>query len=556
MEGSVQAAVTEAEWDAERVRSRRIALISSGLGFLLVPSLGWFALLLADATSSGVAYYPVTVAWMAVLYAPSTWLIVHASMKQQRKSDDIVGALTRQNAYQATHDALTGLPNRLYFSRALDRELANAKQVGGWVAVALFDLDRFKEVNDTFGHDIGDELLDQIGPRMSQLLVEGELLARLGGDEFVMLISGTHPGPQARIEQQKKVTQAREALAAPFTLGDVALTVEASVGLASYPDDGDTGQMLLQRADIAMYQAKNNHQEIAVYDRALDGHTPRKLRLLGDLRQAIDRGELVVYYQPLVNIATMHASGAEALVRWNHPIEGLLMPADFLPLAESSGLIHELTRHVLTCAVRDAKAWQAGGHPLVVSVNISARCLIDTKLPDAVAAALAAAGLPARLLKLEITESAIIADPIRAQHIINQLHRLGVALSIDDFGTGYTSLAYLRDLPIHELKIDRSFVTRILHEDKDAIIVRTAIDLAQRLGLESVAEGVDDPAILVALAAMGCTTAQGYALSVPLPVHHITPWVQRWNHDHSPAPQRHIHRPRSADPASENALLG
>jgi diguanylate cyclase (GGDEF)-like protein len=445
----------------------------------------------------------------------------------------------RRNAHQVTHDALTGLPNRLQFARALDQELVAVRQAGGSVGVVLLDLDRFKEVNDTLGHQIGDRLLQQVGPRLGEVLGTGEVMARLGGDEFALLITARTSGEEAVAEQRAVVHRVLAAFDAPFVIDDITLAVEATAGLASYPQHGDTGEVLLQRADIAMYLAKGNHESVAVYDRTLDSHNRRKLMLLADLRQAVDREELVLHYQPLIDIATHRVRGVEALVRWRYRDEGLLPPADFVQLAESSGFIHELTRYVLTRAVRDAKGWAEAGLALTVSVNISARCLLDSGLPEAVASTLAAVGLPAQLVTLEITESAIIADPFRAQDVINRLHTLGVALSIDDFGTGYTSLAYLRDLPIQELKIDRSFITRMLHSPKDAVIVRTVIELAQRLGLECVGEGVEDAAVLSALDALGCSTAQGYHLSKPLPEYDLGRWIDAWNstHHHVPSPR-------------------
>jgi EAL domain-containing protein (putative c-di-GMP-specific phosphodiesterase class I) len=257
----------------------------------------------------------------------------------------------------------------------------------------------------------------------------------------------------------------------------------------------------------------------------LDGHSPRKLTLLAQLRQAVARDELVLHYQPLIELATGAVAGMEALVRWEHPDEGLLPPSDFLPLAESSGFIHELTSHVLGLACRQARQWQQQGYDLVVSVNLSARCLIDSTLPSTVREVLQASELPARLLKFEVTESAIIADPFRAEDIVRQLHALGVLLSIDDFGTGYTSFGYLRDLPVQELKIDRSFVGRMLDAPRDAAIVRTGIELAERLGLRSMAEGVEDARTSAALEELGCVGAQGYHFGKPMSAAVVSAWL-------------------------------
>jgi diguanylate cyclase (GGDEF)-like protein len=455
-------------------------------------------------------------------------LVVGASRKLTRQS--------RLNAHLATHDGLTGLPNRFHFAELLADQLGAAQTHGGSVGVMLLDLDRFKEINDTLGHHYGDLLLQQIGPRIRSVLRDDEVLARLGGDEFALLIPSDLRGGAVLDGYRNLARRLLAALHEPFVIDEIALAVEASAGLAVSPGHGTTGQVLLQRADIAMYVAKANHEDLTVYDRALDDHNPRRLRLLSQLRNAVDHGELVLHYQPLVDIASNQVRGAEALVRWQHPDEGLLPPSEFLPLAEGSGFIHELTRHVLQTACTQAKAWQQAGRPIVVSVNISARCLLDSALPDDIGAALHDVGLPARLLKLEITESAIMTDPVRAKLIINRLHEMGLALSIDDFGTGYTSLSYLRDLPIRELKIDRSFVMRMLHEHNDAVIVQTGTELAHRLGLTSVAEGIEDAGTLTALTALGCTTAQGYHLARPMPVDRFNTWLDQWNHDHLALP--------------------
>jgi diguanylate cyclase (GGDEF)-like protein len=461
-----------------------------------------------------------------LLIATFVWLRRLSSREQKRQAT--------RNTHQATHDALTGLPNRLQFTRMLDQTTTAAKHTGGSVGVILLDLDRFREVNNALGHHTGDQLLQQIGPRLGEVLTSGDVLARLGDDRFAVMIASASAGDLALRELRAAASRLQSALALPFIVDDVALAVEATAGLATYPESGDTGQLLLQHADIAMNQAKSHHDAVAVYDPALDGHILGKLRLLADLRQATARDELVLHYQPLMEIATSRITGVEALARWQHPTEGLVQPAVFLPLAESTGFIHELTRWVLTRAAKDAKAWADAGEPLVVSVNLSARCLIDTNLPQQVKLILASVGLPSNLLKLEITESAIIADPVRAEDVINRLHDLGVGLSIDDFGTGYTSLAYLRDLPVQEIKIDQSFVAHMLVRQKDMVIVQAAVELAQRLGLDSVAEGIDDPALLCVLADMGCTTGQGYYLCRPLLSSALVPWLTSWKLSHSP----------------------
>jgi predicted signal transduction protein with EAL and GGDEF domain len=361
-------------------------------------------------------------------------------------------------------------------------------------------------------------------------------MARLGGDEFALLLSTDTVGPQALAHTTSVTRRILTALQAPFRIEQVSLTVEASAGIAMSPQHGSTGEVLLQRADIAMYTAKSQHVDVAVYDRALDCNNPRRLSLLGQLRSAIATSELIVHYQPLVDIASGEVRGAEALVRWQHPSEGMLPPLEFIPLAESSGLIHELTRYVLESACRQAGDWRDAGAPLVISVNISARCLLDVTLPETVAEALARAGLPASLLKLELTESAIVSDPVRAQQVIARLHALGVSLSVDDFGSGYTSLAYLRDLPVQELKVDGAFVMRMRTDHRDAAIVRTVVELAARLGMQSVAEGIEDAETLIAVGAMGCTTAQGYHISRPMDAEKMLPWLAARNADRGSLP--------------------
>ncbi len=479
--------------------------------------------------------------WVTSLTVGVGALLILVFARSRRRFVGQATAQDRLSTHRTVHDTLTGLPNRTFFSGALDAQVALARSQGGSVGVVLLDLDRFKEINDTLGHFCGDRLLQQIGSRIRPVLATHEVLARLGSDEFAVLLCTNARGSHAVAEMQAVARRALTALHDPFDVDGVALSIEASAGIAVFPDHCDTGASLLQRADIAMYVAKRKHTDVIVYDPALDHADPHKLAVLARLRTAVDRGELVLHYQPLVDIGTNAVRGAEALVRWQNPEEGLMQPAEFIPLAEGSGFIHVLTRHVLRLACLQAEEWRRAGKPLVISVNISARCLLDITLPDAVAATLCEAGLPASLLKLEITESAIISDPRRAQDILNRLHSLGVALSLDDFGTGFSSLAYLRHLPVQELKIDRSFVKGMLTDLKDAIIVRTGAELAARLGLESVAEGVEDEDTLIALGALGCTVAQGYHLGRPMPSAAFEQWRASWAVTH-PSPRGHVRR--------------
>ncbi|MEP6464165.1 MAG: GGDEF domain-containing phosphodiesterase, partial [Frankiaceae bacterium] len=316
----------------------------------------------------------------------------------------------------------------------------------------------------------------------------------------------------------------RAAFETPFHVDGIALDVEASVGVVLSGEHGDDTATLLQRADIAMYVAKTQNLGVAAYDLSIDGHSPAKLALLGELRRGLDRGELILHYQPKVNISTGKVTGAEALVRWQHPDGGLIFPDDFVPLAEHTGLIGPLTSYVLDAALTQARSWLDAGHPLTISVNLSARDLLDEHLPEQVSDLLTAHGVPSRLLELEVTESAIMTEPVRAQRLLERLAALGIRISIDDFGAGYTSLAHLKTLPVSELKIDRSFILTMNRDRSNALIVRSVIDLGHNLGLSIVAEGVETEEALTALASFGCDTAQGYHLSRPISADVFSTW--------------------------------
>ena len=423
--------------------------------------------------------------------------------------------------YRASHDALTDLPNRTLFTDHVREAVAAAGIAGG--AVLIIDLDRFKEVNDTLGHQHGDLLLQQVGPHFAQALGEGALIARLGGDEFAVLLSDVD-GPAGA------VTVARElltALESPFVVEGLAIEMGASIGIACFPEHGDSPDSLLQRADIALYQAKDARSGFGVYSPERDDHSPGRLALAGELRRALARGELVVFYQPKADIQTGRVSGAEALVRWEHPQRGLLVPERFISLAEHTGMIRPLTYHVLRSALTQSRAWLDMGYELVISVNVSAGNLLDPDLPGNVKALLEETDVAPAQLELELTESTIMADPERTLQVLKELRALGIGLSIDDFGTGYSSLAYLRDLPVTELKIDRSFIQGMTADSPNATIVRSTIDLGRNLGLTVVAEGVDTQGVWDHLNDLGCGLAQGYFLSEPMPADRLTNWLRR-----------------------------
>ncbi len=431
----------------------------------------------------------------------------------------------RQLAHQARHDILTGLPNRGYFYDRTTQVLEIAAAEGTRCAVMLFDLDRFKEINDTMGHRYGDEVLIEVGPRVRSVLRDGDVLARLGGDEFCVLL----PGVGADNDPVRVAERIIETLEEPIEVDGVNLGIEASCGISLSPEDGDSADLLLQRADLAMYVAKESQQNVVVYSDDLNSATPASLTLLGDLRNAMNREEFVLHYQPKADMTTLEVRGAEALIRWCHPTRGLLMPDQFIPEAERTGLIEPMTTWVLDAALRQCREWAdragaRGEEGLSVAVNLSTRSLLDASLPATVAAALARWQVPAHLLELEITETIIMTDPKRARRVLTDLAGMGLTLSIDDFGTGYSSLAKLRELPVTQLKIDREFVMDMGNDVDDAVIVRSVIDLAANLGLQTVAEGVEDAATWEQLTALGCDSAQGYFLARPMDAERFDQW--------------------------------
>ncbi|HEX4018038.1 MAG TPA: EAL domain-containing protein [Frankiaceae bacterium] len=441
-------------------------------------------------------------------------LVTRASRRLREQAD--------RNHNLANHDPLTGLPNRELLRRRTLAAIRRSNRTGRRVALLLLDLDRFKEINDTLGHHHGDLLLQEIGPRLASVMREGDCIARLGGDEFVVLL----PDVADAVHAQTLGRRIRAELAAPFVLEGVSLDVEASVGIAVTPEHGTDFSTLLQHADVAMYVAKKAHLGLSVYDRVLDDHSPLRLALISELRAALaDPGQFVLHYQPKLDMKTGKLSGFEALVRWQHPERGLLVPDEFIPDAERTGMIRTLTDLVLSEAVRQVNVWKQAGVKLPVAVNLSTRCLLDPQFPDDVGALLDAHGVAGSELVLEITESAIMADPERAHEILSRLVALGVGISIDDFGTGYSSMAHLKRLPIDQIKIDKSFVIDLVDNPNDAAIVRSMVDLARGLGLGVVAEGVETAETWNHLQDLGCTSAQGFYLSRPLPADDVLPWV-------------------------------
>jgi diguanylate cyclase (GGDEF)-like protein len=429
--------------------------------------------------------------------------------------------LSAEKEHQAMHDALTDLPNRLQFSEVIERRFENAKSKSTHGAVLLIDLDRFKEVNDTLGHQTGDALLCQIGPRIQPVLPDGGVISRLGGDEFAVMI------PDVGADEAHRVGVAiADALEPPFRLDDFNLEVQASIGIAMFPEHGTSADLLIKHADTAMYFAKGRNSGIEIYDAEHDQNSRRRLSLLSELRTALVNGQVVLYYQPKLDLSTGTVIGVEALVRWHHPVFGLIPPAEFVPFAEHTGLIRPLTSFVLRTAVTQARAWLDSGIDTAVAVNLSARSLHDGAISNEVAHLLMEFSLSANRLQLEITESSIMADPARAKHVLEDLDGMGLHLSIDDFGTGYSSLSYLQDLPVREVKIDMSFVTNVLENPRDRVIVRSTIDLARHLGLRSTAEGIASAAAQEWLRNAGCDQGQGFHIAPPMPAEEVTMWLR------------------------------
>ncbi|TFC86791.1 EAL domain-containing protein [Cryobacterium sp. TmT2-59] len=442
---------------------------------------------------------------------------------------------------QTRTDELTGLLNR----RALYADVPGLLEDGGRRALLLLDLDRFKEVNDSLGHDAGDRLLLQVSARLAQLAGAGDLLARLGGDEFAILLDGA-----GEAEAEVVAVTLRDALAVPFTLAGIALTTTASVGIALFPQQGADLTVLLRKADMAMYKAKSSRTGHHVYRPIDDSHGDKRLRTLEELRSALVDDEFVLHYQPKIDLQSGAVRGVEALVRWQHPTRGLLYPDAFLAVVEESGLMHDLTQVVLAEALNQAARWHRSGKPLSVAVNFSASSLVDESLPERIGEMLRTRGLPASALQVEVTEDFLMSDRGRAHDILTRVRSQGIRIAVDDFGTGYSSLAYLRDLPIDQLKLDRSFVTPMTADARASALVSSTVVLAHSLGLTMVAEGIEDGEAFAVLAGYGCDEGQGYFMSRPVPPDQLDRWLTDREADAAVgAPARR----RTLSPAAEPA---
>lgn len=430
--------------------------------------------------------------------------------------------------YLAYYDPLTSLPNRTLLLERLQQAILDGRNMKHPVALLLMDLNHFKEINDTLGHSRGDILLYQVGSRIRRVLFEPDIVSRLGGDEFAVLLPKLAAAEHIQIAVQKIL----KALEEPFQVEKLPIAVEVSIGIALYPDHGEDAEMLFQRADVAMYEAKRTGNGYAVYAAELDQHSPRRLALIGELRQAIEQNQLFLHFQPKISLTSGQVVGVEALVRWQHPEYGFIPPDQFIGPAERTGLIGPMSQWVLNTALNQSRDWIETGLNIPVSVNLSARNLHDPHLPAKVASLLRSTRVSSERLELEITESAIMVDPGRALENLNRLSEMGIGISLDDFGTGYSSLGYLKKgylkkLPVNEIKIDRSFVTDMVQNENDAVIVRSTIDLGHNLGCKVVAEGVERRETLERLKALICDAAQGYYISRPIPAADLTRWLNK-----------------------------
>lgn len=440
-----------------------------------------------------------------------------------RRSRGTAMAALQEAERLALYDTLTGLPNRVLFGDRVEHALETTRRDGDAVALLLMDLDHFKEVNDTFGHHVGDLLLKEVGPHLRSELRGGDTLARLGGDEFAILLPGAGAAVAAAIAERLIA-----ALERPFVIGGQALSVGASIGIACSPEHASDGETLLRRADVAMYVAKRAPGRYATYAAEQDEGGADRLALLAELTDAIEEDQLVLHYQPQVDARTGRLFAFEALVRWQHPRRGLLAPTEFVMLAERTGLIRRFTERVLRQAVHQTREWREAGRDVRVAVNISMRNLLDEHLPDLVRDILATEELPPDCLVLEITESALMADQDRTVETIKRLRALGVLVSIDDYGSGYSSIAYLKRLGADEVKIDKSFIMEMASDPSAEAIVRATIDLGHTLGFAVVAEGVEDRETWATLRDLGVDRVQGYEIARPMPAAQVIPWVAAW----------------------------
>ena len=435
------------------------------------------------------------------------------NITERKQTDETV----RRLAY---YDTLTGLPNRILFHDRLSQVTSDERQKYEKFALLIIDIDRFKEINNTLGHQIGDVLLKQVSLRLCDLTKEDGIVASLGGDQFAVLLPNIDP-PVAVRTAAMIIKRLEESI----VLDKLTLDISASIGISLYPIHGEYADTLIRRAELAMYAAKRTESGWAIYSHKQDKSSPERLTLISELRHAIDQNQLFLLYQPKIELKTGTVIGAEALVRWHHPNLGIILPDQFIALAEHTGFIKQITLWVLKEAIRQSLSWQEKGFKLDIAVNLSAKSFQDHQFQDQIRSLLYVWKLTPGILRFEITESTIMADPERAIGVMMRLNKLGINFSIDDFGTGYSSLNYLKRLPVDEIKIDKSFVINMTTDEDDAVIVRSVIELGHNLGVKITAEGVENQEALDKLAALGCDAAQGYFISYPISQEEITDWM-------------------------------
>ena len=442
----------------------------------------------------------------------------HKAIRMTGSLSDITERKQQESTiqHQAMHDAMTNLPNRGVMHDCLRQAILDAEARHESLAVLMLDIDRFKEINDTLGHHAGDAVLREMAVRLQMVVRKSDVVARFGGDEFTIML----PGIDA-VSVVPLINKIIKSLEPSIVVDQHRLHIETSIGVSLYPQHGQDATSLIRFADVAMYIAKHDSSGYAIYDPGQDQHNADRLSLTTELRLAIEANELVLHYQPKIDLSSGNVVGVEALVRWQHPTRGLLLPGAFIPIAERSGLINRLTSWIMDAAMRQHRQWAEAGMELAIAINLSARTLQDLKFPQQVAESMARLGMGSPYLELEITESAIMADPIRALKILTQLNEMGVRLSIDDFGTGYSSLTYLQKLPVHAVKIDKSFVIDMSSNQNNLAIIRSTLDLGHNLGLEVIAEGVENHEACMTLKSLGCDMAQGNYFGQPVPAEQI-----------------------------------
>jgi len=433
--------------------------------------------------------------------------------------------LEKQSNHASTHDPLTDLPNRVLFYDRVERAIFLANTQNKMLSILLIEIDNFKEIYDTLGRNSSDLVLKQVSSRLQGVSRERDSVAKIDGNVFGILVANTDDLSGA--EQLARYIQ--KAMEPPFIVERLQVGVHSNVGIVNFPEHGEDVDTLVQKAGVALHMAQSSNKGYALYKSSFDNHSPQRLTLMSDLRHAIERNGLELFYQAKVSISTGRLYGAEALLRWNHPKYGFISPEEFVPMAERTRMIKQLTTWVLKQTFRDCAAWHTQGIDLKISVNLSTKDLQDPELPDLIAGIAASAAIKPEWIMLEITEGSVMNDPESALGIIERLHGMGYQFSIDDFGTGYSSLAYLKKMPLTELKIDKSFVMDIMTSDNDAVIVKATINLAHTLGLQVTAEGVESEEIMTILKEYGCDIAQGYFLNKPLPVKDFNQWMSSSN---------------------------